>query len=407
MYLDTIYNPHPPALLSTAYPESNAPAIDMAQFQDLPNKLLHEVARQVRGRYRNSTLVSLSLVCKKFQPIAQEAMLQRPCLQIANIHLFMLELGRHHWVIPRIQSLEFWSTDKGRRPRDGNDRVLIPYPLYEDVICSPELRALFNEQVCYGLMKRFSKGESHVQIWMKALKLDVVQAALGLLIVSLPNLKEFRCAALWLMDFPILSTVMSPEVDGIRPLGWESKHAFFTGVMEKLAPNLEVLEVPANLSCMRALGRPSSLFGFSSFTKLRQLSVSMDALYYHKRRLSLPSPWPVPLLPPNLRILRISESFLGTTIFVEDVCKVKKQGMSLQFLERVEVIYKYPYEIVIKAASDRNVADPVYDMGSFCLSAEIAISLYFPGVPMMTPHVNRSLWSLREFGEMTQIEWEV
>lgn len=198
-----------------------------------------------------------------------------------------------------------------------------------------------------------------------------------------------------------------PEVDGIRPLGWESKHAFFTGVMEKLAPNLEVLEVPANLSCMRALGRPSSLFDFSSFTKLRQLSVSMDALYYHKRRLSLPSPWPVSLLPPNLRILRISESFLGTTIFVEDVCKVKKQGMSLQFLERVEVIYKYPYEIVIKAASDRNVADPVYDMGSFCSSAEIAISLYFPGVPMMTPHVNRSLWSLREFGEMTQIEWEV
>ena len=378
----------------------------MANFHDLPNELLLEIARQVRGRYRNSTLASLSLVSRKFRPIAQEALIQQPCFKITYIDRFMLEMFRQNYVIPKIQSLELWSTDENRRLKQDLDVVQrqAAYQFsYKAVACPPDLMERFNLEGCHEMMKYYSKDKHDERKWLAALKSDVVPALLALLLVSLPKLKELRCVALWLMDFPILSAMRSVEVVDTHPFEWE--HNFLAGVMEKVGPRLEVFEVPTNLSYMYFMGRPASLFNYTLLVGLKELTVSMEVLYYNGR-LRRPSPWPVPLLPPNIRTLRISEGSLMTTLLVEDICKVKKAGKSLQSLQRVDVIYDRPYTQVLTAASLKNQLDPVYDMKSFCASAELAISLYFPGTRIVSSEVNRSLWSLRESREMWQIEWE-
>ncbi|KAF1968165.1 hypothetical protein BU23DRAFT_267909 [Bimuria novae-zelandiae CBS 107.79] len=183
----------------------------MAKFQDLPDELLLEIASQILGRHRNSDLACHSLVSRQFRPIAQEALLQAPCFKLTNIHLFMLEMRRQEWVIPKIQALELWSTDKGRtldvwKPEDfsigarsafggrGVDNLLGRVK-YTGVPCPAELRSRFNMESCIDTIRRFSVKPTHQLIWLAALNVDVAQALLGLLLVSLPNLKELRCAA--------------------------------------------------------------------------------------------------------------------------------------------------------------------------------------------------------------------
>ncbi|KAL1606202.1 hypothetical protein SLS60_003603 [Paraconiothyrium brasiliense] len=383
----------------------------MAAIEVLPPEILLEIGRQVRGRYRNSDLANLSLVSRQLRPVAQESLLQKPRLKLINIHLFMVELNRHSWIIPRIQDLELWSTDEGRElkyftlpdfPTGFFARVpqrmmnhFLTQVKYSAVPCAPDISAKLDPKECADTIKRFSKSKAHEREWNMALEQDIVPALLGLLLVNLPKLKALRCAAVWLMDFPNLTSVLSAEVSLVVPSAW--KHDWLAGTMDMLAEKLEEFEVPTNDFHMRFSRNASALFNFSSFTKLKKLSISMDAIYYRDRPPLRPSPWPVPLLPPNLEILRISEGTDLTTSFVEDLCKVKKEGKILQALRRVEIFFKLQYDFV--------VIEPT-SLKTVCSDAIIALSLYFPGYPITTREVDRSLWSLKEERMMAQVRWE-
>ncbi|KAF2438398.1 hypothetical protein P171DRAFT_160178, partial [Karstenula rhodostoma CBS 690.94] len=222
---------------------------------------------------------------------------------------------------------------------------------------------------CAETAKQFLKHNVHAQDWILALKHNVVPALLGLLLVSLPNLKALRCSALWIMDFPLLTSLISAKVTS----------------------------VPINHSHILFTGRPSALFNFSSFEKLKNLSMSMEAIYYWDSRPRLPYPWPMPLLPPNIQTLQISEGTESTASFIEDLCKVKKEGTSFQSLCLIDVFFSLPYDFtVIAPACLRTV----------CSDAVVSLSLYFPGFPITTPEVDRNLWSLKEERVMVQIGWE-
>lgn len=393
----------------------------MAKIQSLPNEVLLEIALRLYGRHRNSDLASLSLVSQQFRPVAQETLLQKPCFKLANIHKFLMEMFREDWVIPKIQSLELWSTHEGRGskyrtqdsfPHLGNQRLwhlLLMHPRYTAVPCPPDLRVELFFPGWKDTIKRFSKDQEGEMSWLKAFDNDVVPALLGLLLASLPNLKELRCAALWLMDFPIMHGLLSKEVTRTAPSRW--RHRFLAGLVDKLASNLRVLEVPTNMTSMFFDYRPSGVFDYTSFRNLKELSVSMELIYYDQR--NPPSPWPIPLLPPNLQLLRISEGTVSTVRFLEDLCKVKRGGNNMQSLKRVEVIYATVYENIVRYPKIvswlpvvKVLPDPIHYMRSLFSDAELSLSLYFPGVPMTSFDADRSLWSLKESGELMDVEWK-
>lgn len=240
----------------------------MAKLEDLPPELLLEIGRYIRNRYRNSDLASLSLVSAYMRPIAQERLLEEPWFKLSNIHLFMAELHRQSWVIPKIRALELWSSEKGREITFDDHRGVLanlfnppfagrhqPRAHYPAVSCPMDLWIKLDHTGCANTAKRFAQSFADACEWNIALQHDVVPALLGLLLVSLPTLRALRSSATWLMDFPIITSVLSAEVITVTP--WEWEHDWLKGVMVTLAAKLEVLEVPTNYSHMGFIGRPS------------------------------------------------------------------------------------------------------------------------------------------------------
>lgn len=398
-------------------------AADMAKITDLANELLLKVASHARGRHRNSDLTSLSLVSRRFRPIAQEALLQEPCFKLGLIHLFMLEASRKDWVIPKIRSLELWSTGEDRYDIRGNPlpgssplyngpRRMGQTPRaaeYTKIPCPPEFFARIDWDSFLATINHFSARPEHVGLWLSALNEDVIQGLLGILLVSLPNLKELRCAAVWLMDFPLLSNILSAEVTGISDP--ECKHGYLAGVINALAPKLEILEVPTNRWQLdfysRVSSRVSSLFDFAPFIKLKELNISLKVLnykYWDRMRLN---PRAIVRLPPNLQVLRISEGELSTILLILGISAAKNTGRVLQSLERIEIFYSAVYLDFLRISSLHGWLNPIQDLREWCSSAQVSLSLYFPGVALHTVNADRSLWSLKDNQELLPTELKV
>jgi hypothetical protein len=281
--------------------------------------------------------------------------------------------------------------------------------VYTKIPCPPEFSAQIDWDSFLAIIKNFSARPEHVGLWLSALKEDVIQGLLGILLVSLPNLKELRCAAVWLMDFPLLSNILSAEVIGLSDPEW--KHGYLAGVINALAPKLEILEVPTNRWQLDFYSLPSfrvsSLFDFAPFEKLKELNISLKVLKYkHWDRMHLHAR-AILSLPPNLQVLRISEGELSTIPLILAIRTAKNTGRALQSLERIEIFYSTVYLGFLRDSSRRGWLDPIQDMRKWCSSAQVSLSLFFPGVALHTVNADRSLWSLKDNQELSPTELKV
>ncbi|KAF1951293.1 hypothetical protein CC80DRAFT_553414 [Byssothecium circinans] len=129
---------------------------------------------------------------------------------------------------------------------------------------------------------------------------------------------------------------------------------------------LEVLVFPADMWYMLYLDAramcPQAVFNFRYFQRLREISVSMAAVRYSTYHQDMPEdPWT--FLPRTLERIRITEGIL------------------------------WPQSV-----------DIYWDAKRECASVGIELFLYFSGAAVGTQEAGRSLWSLREAGEMADVE---
>lgn len=114
--------------------------------------------------------------------------------------------------------------------------------------------------------------------WCKAIRCDCLPGLLGVLIRILPNLRELRCSAGWLMDFPIFAQILGENQSAI-PEKWTS-HAFLASPMKQLQENLEVLEIPADRTAIDFESQISAIYDFRKFANLEELGINQKALWY-------------------------------------------------------------------------------------------------------------------------------
>lgn len=387
----------------------STPLRTMAALLSLPNELLIQVANHFYGRNRNRNLASLSLVCRRFRNLAQEELLCAPRFRLAYIHKYLWELGHHSAIIPRIRRLEIFSTSDGRRKLPPPGRHYIPevdYSAYPAVKCPPEV---FAEEdfisKCREMIEYFTQEKTHCRLeWLQALEQDIVPALFGVLIVSLPNLRELCLGATWMMDFPVFSLLQFIHISPgrpriLRPKEW--RKLWMNDIILLMGKRLRVLEFPADLRGL-CFGNRAAVFGLSFFRHLRCLSLSMDILQ-DPRRPWLPPHDPAAIFPASLRLLRISECKDTTANFMNELCLAKKNG-KFPHLHDVQLYFKDEVEYVKICSRVHRTPHPVHAVRRMCTDAGMSLYLYFPIVKLKTEDIGATPWSFQEEGMLTEVE---
>ncbi|KAF2677480.1 hypothetical protein K458DRAFT_243937, partial [Lentithecium fluviatile CBS 122367] len=277
----------------------------------LPDELLLEITDQFHGRYRNTDLASFALTCRRMHVVAKEKLLCDPCFNLSRLHHYLWELAHHPHFIPKIRRLELWSSSEGRLPAEVSQTSIINLQSfvrsyrYPSTPCPPELLGGEFMDQCLTIFIFFAKKTNHKTEWADKVQEDVVPTLLAVLLLALPNLKELKCAAAWLMDFPFFRQLFTHDVLRVLPEDWHHRYLFC--VARALQGKLEILEFPTDLAHMAFLVRSRMPFDFRPFAHLKQLSLSMSTLKYTQHALVAPI-GPEYVFPPTLELLRISEA---------------------------------------------------------------------------------------------------
>ncbi|KAI0574920.1 F-box multi-domain protein [Pyrenophora tritici-repentis] len=315
-------------------PSSTVAAVDAGTtLNDLPDEILLHIGAQFTGLSREIDLVNLALVSPRWRMVAQEWLVKEPRFNITYIYEYMCELSRRPKLIQRVKSMEIWSTSQGRIAYDDEDSP--PMLLgYNPVKAPEEMTSAFECMTqCRAIVKRFARNEKDRDMWMRALDEDVIPALFGILICTLPNLKELRLGQGWLMDFPMFSNMLATQVQPI-PKTW--MYSFLAGPLDLLYSRLTVLEVPADMRTLEFPGT-STVFDLRPFQHLAEVGITMEALL-HDYEILGESPDPRKIFPPTIKVLRISEATTFTACFLKDLCAAKISG-HFPSLRRVEVYY--------------------------------------------------------------------
>lgn len=388
----------------------------MTSLLDLPNELILGVVDKIQGRYRNRDLQSLSLVCKRFQDVAQERLLCEPMLKLTHIQIYLWELGHRPTLQHKVQRLEIFSSNKNRElehifraPTATRPGQSVKYPaqrcpsrLHHYVGLLPKCSEIINYIHSPSQEIQFPHTARHREAWQKALKSDIVAALFGILLVILPNLKELYLGATWLMDFPVFRSILHSEAWFCIPQSWE--HDWLNKVFNLLKDRLEVLEFPTNLEMFWFRRLTRTPFDFRSFPKLRYLSVPMAALHWCGAS-RVPPAKPERVFPPTLELLRISECNEYTPNFMNEVCSSKKKNR-LPDLAWVELYFIRDLGEIQAKCQIRRCPDPVHDVRRMFHDAKIGLYLWFPGSRWSTPEVGGTPWSRAEKKDLNETELE-
>jgi len=120
---------------------------------------------------------------------------------------------------------------------------------------------------CTEAMEYFALNEAYRRMWSRVLSEDVVPARFGILICTLPNLKELRLSHGWLMSFPIFSNMLTTGANSFIPRQW--MRGFLAGPLDQLYSRLTVLEVPVDMTTLFFFCT-STVFDFRPLQQLRQ-----------------------------------------------------------------------------------------------------------------------------------------
>jgi hypothetical protein len=354
-------------------------------IHDLPDELLLNIAAQFTSLDRNRDLSQLSLVSHRWSGIAQEFLIKKPRFNLAFLIHYIWQLERRQHLLPQVRSLEIWSSSKERIQYDErglSKKEYVPIKAPEWLQNSWEFRTQTRKILEYF---RSSSPNYHQQ-WLDALDEDVLPGLFGLLLVILPNLTELKLGNAWLVDFPIFAEMPSAD---IRNLGWEPygwRKPYLGWPLQPLRPCLKVLEVPADMSIIQFNSLASTVFSFGDFESLAELGITQRAILNGWRG----SPDPREILPPSLRVLRISEATSRLIGFLKVLCLGHKGG-HFPRLRRVEVYYM---------TSHRQPVDQTFFgvLQSIFNEAELEILVHAPAYELTTWDVGGTPWSLREKG---------
>jgi hypothetical protein len=361
-------------------------------IQDLPAEIWLNVSAHITHSSRNSDLTSLSLVSRRWRPIAQEWLLKNPRFNITYIHNYMLELAHHAHLLPQVRTLEIWSTSAGRVKRYPNGHTV---KQYNSVLPPPSLKSRTDFlEICTNVINHVDlDGDSKCR-WKCALHTDVVPALLGVLLCALPNLTALKFGEGWLMDFPIFTRIFSTDLQNGIYLPHKWNHEFLQGAITTITEKLEVLEVPADMTSIYIESQVSTAFDYRRFGKLKDLGCSMRSLL--GGMLSVQADLKK-IFPPSLEVLRISEATFITANFLDELCLAKTNG-HFPALRRVEVYHLDILESTLRASCKHRCLSPVHDVQHMFASAGVALYLYFPTWPLATCawEVGSTPWRLRE-----------
>ncbi|KAH7091612.1 hypothetical protein FB567DRAFT_519048 [Paraphoma chrysanthemicola] len=360
-------------------------------LHDLPDELLLNIGAQITHRRRNIDLASLSLVSSIWRPIAQEWLLKKPRFNLTYIDKYLWEVGHHAHLLPQIQSLEIWSKSELRvhySPTTG-----APYREY-DAITALDWYPSFVAK-CDELIEDYALDKQHARKWRDALHDDCVPALLGLLICTLPNLQTLHLGDAWLMDIPLMSVMISPEAKQHTMLPLEWLHSFLAGAANTLYSSLQVLDIPADMSSIWFLSRMPTIFDFRPFENLREIGITMKALWWCPRRTQIGPPDPRELLPVSLEVLRISEASIKTPTYLANLCAARKGGHFPQ-LRRVEVYYMNHYDVMIDTAQQFREPHPLWDLQKAFSGTEMELYVYFPAHELKTWEIGGAPWRLKQ-----------
>ena len=247
--------------------------------------------------------------------------------------------------------------------------------------------------MCKNIIDHWAENAAHKFLWHDAMETDVVPALFGVLVCSLPNLKELRLGEGWLLDFPVFSRLLSAEAQAYSywPRNWD--HRYLSSALEAIAEKLEVLEVPADMTAFYTSRAVPTIFDYRRFPKLRELGVTMKSLTgYASRPQQLDELRDV--FPRSLEVLRISEATHYTAEFLAPLCMAKHRGR-YPALHRVEVYHTLPLSRTEEVAYVWRYKSMEASIQDF-RNGEIALYLYFPAWQLMTWNVGRTPWRLRK-----------
>ncbi|CAE6998800.1 hypothetical protein CFE70_000739 [Pyrenophora teres f. teres 0-1] len=371
-------------------PSSTVAIADLgATLNDFPDEIFLRIGAQFTGVSLNRDLANLALVSPRWRMVAQEWLLKEPRFNITYIYKYMCELGHRPKLTGRVKKLEIWSTSEGRIAYDDD------YPPkllgYQPVKAPKEMTSAFEFMTqCRAIVKHFALNETDRDMWMRALDEDVIPALFGILLCTLPNLKELRLGYGWLMDFPIFSNMLATE-DRFIPKTW--MRGFLAGPLELLYSRLAVLEVPADMKTLDVF-RTCTVFDFRPFQQLTEVGITMEALSHDYISLGEPSD-PREVLPPTMKVLRISEATIHIAWFLKDLCRAKIDD-HFPSLRRVEVYYMDMSNDRTRDGKQRSLLFTKYLQKIFEI-AELELYLYFPKWWMIkTWEIGGTPWRLQE-----------
>jgi hypothetical protein len=360
-------------------------------IQSLPPEILLLIGAHFTHHKRNTDLTSLALVSHTWRIIAQEWLLKAPRFNLTYIDAYIWHLNHHPHLHAQIHSLEIFSASEGRIARNEHG-----VPKREYIATrAPTYWNLDFVAKCTKVIERHAADKNCARRWTAALHDDCVSALFGVLVCMLPNLSELRLGNTWLMDFPILSFILSPDITFVSPAEW--RHRFLVGV---LPSKLRVLDVPADMTSSFFTSQANTVFDFRSFQDLREVGISMRALWWCPTRRQRRPPDPREIFPQGLEVLRISEATEYTPSVLDNVCKAKIGGY-FEKLMRVEVYYmEYRDAVLGDYSKTPRALHPILHVQRMCRDAQIALYLHFPAWVQRTWEIGGSPWRLREEKEV-------
>lgn len=356
-------------------------------IHDLPYELLLHIGARFTHLDRNRDLAQLALVSKKWRAVAQEWLLKAPRLNLTYIDKYLWELVHNEHLQPQVKTLEIWSYSEHRIPKnkDGSLRreyVATRAPVSWDPGFIP---------TCHTVIAATSSRRKAQ--WKKALTDDCIPALFGVLLCTLPNLRELMLGNAWLMDFPIFWSIRSPYVAASVSIPSEWRHKFLDSALTMILPKLEILDVPADMSQLYFLRTPT-VFDFTKFENLKEVGITMRALWWQPSSRRNPPPDPREVFPQTLEVLRISEAGLGDSILrlIQNIRLAKNVGY-FPVLRRIEVYFMEALEMEWEPGCGPDPCEEIYR--KFC-DAGFAMYLYWPAYELKTWEVKATPWTLRE-----------
>ncbi|KAF2240190.1 hypothetical protein BU26DRAFT_611828 [Trematosphaeria pertusa] len=229
---------------------------------NLPDEILLEVAKSVGGiSYdRQNTLRNLTLTCRRLQPIATEAILEHPVVNISAIHDLVRVYFANRIIAQKTKSLEVFSF-----------RLIRHVPEF-----STELK-----ESCHALIREYDVSPGYKLLWLQDLASNDKTAYMAVLIALLPGLEDLRFGPNVLRDLAILSklfcdrTVLTP---GCSPPCWGKGYA--DAVFTRLVPMIKSLELPVEGYSMlnTASSHSPHPSPFEPFASLLRLAIPSCAL---------------------------------------------------------------------------------------------------------------------------------